>query len=265
MEAVWKLNKALKGYFNTFPDLLAYIRTFWQTGALMWLMQTCTAGTYAQQNPYGLSITTSLSELKQQVDSQPLLQMVDLTSFIPALKTQWVYAGAQNFTGVVLYTNPRPYLRLAAAQRLRLAADSFQKLGLGILLYDAYRPYSVTLKMWEKVPDDRYAANPATGSGHNRGIAIDLTLYDLKSGQPLRMPTAFDNFSDTAHHSFEQLPPDVLRHRALLKGIMEYAGFVAMPTEWWHYSLPQAKSFPLMDLSFQQLRQAWRHNRKRHH
>lgn len=260
---MWILNQPVKGCFNSFSDLLAGIQTFWHAIILMCLLLMCTAGGQAQQNPYGLPITTNLLQLQQQVDSQPSLQMVDLQIFIPALKTQWVYAGPQNFTGVVLYTNPRPYLRLAAARRLRLAADSLQKLGLGILLFDAYRPYAVTLKMWEKVPDDRYAANPATGSGHNRGIAIDLTLYDLKSGQPLHMPTGFDNFSDTAHHSFGQLPPEVLQNRALLKNIMEYAGFVALPTEWWHYSLPQPKSFPLMDLSFQQLRQSWRHNRKR--
>lgn len=258
MKALWILTTPKKGCFNSFSDLLSVFRLFCQAAIVLLL---CSSRGHAQQNPYGLPLTTRLSQLQQQVDSQPLLKMVDLQGLIPALKTQWAYAGPDNFTGVVLYTNPRPYLRLAAAQRLRLAADSLRKLGLGILLFDAYRPYQVTLKMWEKVPDDRYAANPASGSGHNRGIAIDLTLYDLKTGQPLRMPTGFDNFSDTAHHSFAQLAPEVLRNRALLKNIMEYAGFVALPTEWWHYSLPQPKSYPLMDLSFKQLRQLGRSRR----
>jgi D-alanyl-D-alanine dipeptidase len=108
--------------------------------------------------------------------------------------------------------------------------------------------------MWEIVPDDRYAANPANGSGHNRGIAVDLTLTELKTGNKLPMPTDYDDFTDSAHHTFMELDSTVLANRNLLKGVMEHYGFKALETEWWHYSLPNAKYYPLMDISFKKLR-----------
>jgi D-alanyl-D-alanine dipeptidase len=122
--------------------------------------------------------------------------------------------------------------------------------GLGLKIFDAYRPYSVTEKMWEPVQDDRYAADPKKGSGHNRGVAVDLTIINLKNNEALDMGTGFDNFSDTAHHAFTNLPEDVLQNRLLLKNIMEQHGFKALDTEWWHYSLPNAKEFELMNISF---------------
>ncbi len=257
---MWILKPSHTACFNSFSAQLAAGRHFWQFAMLMFALQwVAVAG--QGQNPYGLSLTTTPEQLQLQADSQPALRLVALEGYIPNLRTQWVYAGKHNFTGRVLYQRPAAYLRAAAATRLLRVADSLSKMGLGIWVFDAYRPYAVTLKMWEVVPDDRYAANPATGSGHNRGIAVDLTLYNLQTGQPLAMPTGFDSFSDTAHHDFDQLPSEVIKNRALLKNLMESAGFVALPTEWWHYSLPQPKNYPLMDLSFKQLRHHWR----RHH
>ncbi len=126
-------------------------------------------------------------------------------------------------------------------------------MGLGLKIFDAYRPYSVTEKMWLPVQDDRYAADPKKGSGHNRGVAVDLTLIYLATGEELNMGTGFDNFSDTAHHAFTNLPEDILQNRLLLKKNMEQYGFKALDTEWWHYSLPNAKDFELLDIDFKKL------------
>jgi D-alanyl-D-alanine dipeptidase len=124
---------------------------------------------------------------------------------------------------------------------------------LNLKIFDAYQPYSVTEKMWEKVKDDRYAADASKGSGHNRGAAMDLTLIDLKTGKELPMGTGFDNFSDTAHHGFSGLPEEILQNRNLLKSIMEKYGFKQLSTEWWHFYLPNSSSFELLDIPFTDL------------
>ena len=123
--------------------------------------------------------------------------------------------------------------------------------GYGLKIWDAYRPYSVTKKMWELIGDERYVANPAKGSGHNRGLAVDVTI--VKDGKEINMGTGFDNFTDTAHHDFKNLPEDVLKNRMLLKTTMEKYGFKALETEWWHYSFPNDRNYAVLDLSFKQL------------
>ena len=224
--------------------------------SLIWLLTGCVS----QRNPYHLPLTLRGKDLKIQSDSNPALQMIPLEGRIPHLKIDQRYTTTTNFTGQVLYKKHGVYLRKAAADRLQLVADSLAKLGLGILVFDGYRPYAATLKMWKIVPDDRYAANPANGSGHNRGIAVDLTLYSMATGDTLPMPTGFDDFTEKAHHNYQHLPAEVLANRATLKQVMEHFGFVALPTEWWHFYLPEPKRYPLMDLSFPTL-EKWRRKR----
>lgn len=206
------------------------------------------------KNPYKLPISHSKKALKQQADSNKMLQMLNLEIQIPGIQKDIRYATPNNFTGKVLYKTEGLFMRREAALKLQQVADSLKKMKLTILVFDAYRPYAATLKMWEIVPDDRYAANPANGSGHNRGIAVDLTLIDVQTGKQLAMPTGYDDFTDSAHHTYMQLDNSVLANRTLLKGVMEYYGFKALETEWWHYALPNSKYYPLMDVSFKKLR-----------
>jgi D-alanyl-D-alanine dipeptidase len=146
------------------------------------------------------------------------------------------------------------YLRLPAARALSGVQEELEKQGYGLLIFDAYRPYAVTVKFWELVKDERYVANPARGSGHNRGIAVDLTIIEKRTGKQLNMGTGFDNFSDTAHHSFKNLPAEILSNRNLLKQVMEKYGFKVYNEEWWHYSWPDAARFEILDLDFRKLR-----------
>jgi D-alanyl-D-alanine dipeptidase len=210
-------------------------------------------------NKYGLKVVKWKTTYKQLTTSDSSKKLVLVSLFVSPLQTDWVYATKNNFTHQILYKHPRAYLRLPAALALQKVTDTLSKMGYGIKIFDAYRPYSVTKKMWKIVPDDNYAADPAKGSGHNRGIAIDLTLVDLSTGKELAMPTTFDNFSDTAHHSFMNLSSSVLQNRALLKTTMEKYGFVALPTEWWHYSLPNPKNYNLLDLDFDKLYEILNH------
>lgn len=204
------------------------------------------------KNEFGLQVINNIQSYQQTVSLDSNKRMVALENFIFPLQEEWKYATTDNFTHQVLYHAPIAFLRLPAAKALRNVAAELKKNGLGIKIFDAYRPYRITKLMWKFVPDERYAANPAKGSGHNRGIAIDLTLVDLKTGKDLPMPTAFDDFTQKAHYDYMQLDRAVLANRKLLRTIMEQFGFKALDTEWWHFYWPDNR-FELMDLGFEKL------------
>ncbi len=167
-------------------------------------------------NKYGLNIVNDVKELQQQIKENPSKKMSDLSSIKPAIIFDLRYTTTNNFMHENLYPPIHTtWLLKPAADALEKASIEFALLNLGIKVYDGYRPYSVTEKMWEPIKDDQYVADPAKGSGHNRGISVDLTLVDLNSGKELLMPTGCDNFSDTAHQSFMNLTPEVLKNGAL--------------------------------------------------
>ena len=198
-------------------------------------------------------ITESLLSEQSLRDSK--LQMVDLKKYIPSLHFDLKYASRDNFMHEKLYPGIKTtYLRRSAAEALKNAAGDLKKIGLGLLVFDAYRPYAVTKLMWQKIGDPRYVADPSKGSGHNRGIAVDLTLTLYGDDKPLPMPTGFDNFSDTAHSNFGNLPDSIKNNRAILKKIMEQNGFIQLSTEWWHFYLPGSEKYDVMDISFKTLK-----------
>lgn len=181
--------------------------------------------------------------------------MTELHSLMPGIVYDLRYSTTNNFTGKKLYNQDKyTFLRRPVAEALKKVLEELKQLGYGLKVFDAYRPYSATKKMWELIKDERYVANPAKGSGHNRGISVDLTLIHLSTGNDVNMGTGFDNFTDTAHHAFTHLPDSVLRHRKLLRQTMEKHGFRALETEWWHYSWPNTKAYDVMDLDFRKLK-----------
>src|SRR5262245_10996887 len=157
------------------------------------------------------------------------------------------YATANNFTKQVLYPVADECLLCEpAARRLAKVQKNLEKKGLGLKVWDCYRPVSVQKKLWDIVPDERYVANPKSGSRHNRGASVDLTLVDAK-GKELPMPTAFDEFSEKAHRSYMDLPAEAVRNRQTLQEAMEAEGFVGLPTGWWHFDDPSWSQFALRD------------------
>jgi D-alanyl-D-alanine dipeptidase len=203
-----------------------------------------------------LKVISSIAEYKESIKKDSAQKMVNLQKLIPDIVLDLRYGTTNNFMKRVMY-NERPhytFMRLPAAKALAKVQKELNKMGYGLKIYDAYRPYSVTKKFWELVHDERYVANPAKGSGHNRGIAADLTIIDLKTKKELKMPTGFDNFTDSAHHDFVNLPDSILKNRKLLKETMEKYGFLEFATEWWHYSLPEPEKYDVMDLSFGELK-----------
>lgn len=193
--------------------------------------------------------------LRQSIKDDPAKKLVALQSFIPGIIIDLRYATTNNFTKTILYTRPAAYLRQAPAMALAEVQRELNKQGLGLKIYDAYRPFSVTCHIWNLIPDRHYAANPRKGSHHNRGIAADLTLVNLKTGKELDMGTPFDNFTDTAHHDFTSLPQQVLVNRKLLKYIMWKHGFNFVPTEWWHYHWRDKNTYEVLDLDFDSIRE----------
>nr|WP_314287400.1 M15 family metallopeptidase [uncultured Capnocytophaga sp.] len=144
------------------------------------------------------------------------------------------YATPDNFLKQAVYECGECYLRKSTAQALLKANENFKQLGYRIKLFDCYRPLEVQKKMWKILPGTHYVANPAKGSKHNRGAAVDLTLVD-KQGKELDMGTPFDFFGKKAHHSYTQLPQKVLENRKLLKEILDKYNFKSIYSEWWHY------------------------------
>lgn len=174
-------------------------------------------------------------------------EIVDMSELIPGLKTEVKYATTDNFTKQKLYTVGKAWGSITMAQTLRAVGDSLAKIGLGIKVFDAYRPRIVQWLMWEIVPDPTYVADPSSGSRHNRAAAVDLTLYDLKTGEDLPMPTPFDEFSERAGHNYQNLPDSIKANRALLKNIMVKFGFEVYDAEWWHYTHINSRNYALKD------------------
>ncbi len=161
----------------------------------------------------------------------------ELTDLDPSFVLDLRYATTNNFVGARMYDCGRCYLRRPAAQSLKRIQDSLRTLGLGFKLYDCYRPLSVQWRLWDKVPDRRYVADPRKGSQHNRGVAVDLTLVDLATGRELDMGTAYDFFGKEAwHESTAGFPEPIRGNRARLLGLMEGLGWRRTSSEWWHYS-----------------------------
>ncbi|MEO7528494.1 MAG: M15 family metallopeptidase [Chitinophagaceae bacterium] len=213
--------------------------------------------TVAQQDSYKRPpVTDKIKNYNEQLKADSTKRMVELKSLIPGIKYDFRYASTNNFMKRLMYpaNTAVTFLRLPAANALKKVQQELKTKGLGLKIFDAYRPYSVTVKFWELVKDEDFVAHPRNGSGHNRGIAVDLTLINLLNNNELNMGTGFDNFSDTAHHNFTKLPEDVLQNRLLLKSVMVEYGFKAYEKEWWHYSWPDAIKFEILDIEFSKLK-----------
>jgi D-alanyl-D-alanine dipeptidase len=203
-----------------------------------------------------LKVISSLDSLEMTIALDPLLEMMELKQLVPNIKYDLAYAQKSNFTKHRLYPKrlKSTYLRKEPALALAKIAAELAVKGLGILVWDAYRPYFVTERFWKLIHDERYVANPIKGSGHNRGIAIDMTLYELSSGTLIDMPTGFDDFSENAHHGYQNISEINIKNREILKGVMEKNGFIKFETEWWHYSWPSPSKYDVLNIPFSKLK-----------
>lgn len=196
--------------------------------------------------------TFSLTAQKKQSAKHPSIEdkFVNIKTLSPEILLDMKYATADNFLGQVVYDCAECYLRKATAQALVAAQKDFVARGYSLKLFDCYRPLSVQKKMWKILPGTHYVANPAKGSKHNRGAAVDLTLVEIATGKEVDMGTPFDTFSPKAHHSYIDLPKEVLAHRQLLKEVLGKHNFKPIFSEWWHYEYRPEMTSPVEDLAW---------------
>jgi D-alanyl-D-alanine dipeptidase len=190
--------------------------------------------------------------------------LVDLTTLDPRIKLDIRYATTNDFLGSVMYTSARAFLQRPAAEALLRALRWLVPQGFGLLIHDAYRPWYVTRMFWDATPDSlrMFVANPDSGSKHNRGCAVDLTLYDLRTGAPVRMVGGYDEFSPRSYADYAGGTSLQRWYRALLRAAMEREGFQVYPQEWWHFDYKDWRRYPVLNVTFEQLaaRRARRHN-----
>lgn len=210
----------------------------------------------SDRNPYHLTLTQTQVAYRQQIDENPDMQMVDLAKNIKGIVLDIRYATANNFTREVIYSSPRAFVRKPVAESLQKVQDSLLHHQLGLKIYDAYRPYAASLRFYKVYPDSNFVANPRYGSRHNRGCALDITLVERNTGKEIPMPSAFDDFSAKANPEYANLPDTEIANRKFLFGIMAHFGFKPISSEWWHFDFTGWESYPLMDLSFEELDEA---------
>jgi D-alanyl-D-alanine dipeptidase len=211
----------------------------------------CATAVDVPRNQYGLAVVPDVATYERLARTDPDKRLVDLSTLNIPLDVR--YATENNFMKKVLYPVAKSYLRAPAARALGEVQRELATRGIGIKVFDAYRPYHVTEAMWEPIKNPDYVADPAKGSRHNRGAAVDLTLIDLKTGNELPMPTPYDDFTSRAHHDFNDLPADALANRALLREVMTKHGFEPLPSEWWHYDFAGWQRFELMNVGLEEL------------
>jgi len=179
--------------------------------------------------------------------AQKVEPLVDVAQMDSTIVIDLRYATTNNFMNVQLYPVARCLLRKSVAERVVRVQQRLQKQGLGLKIWDAYRPLSVQKKFWEVCPDERYVAPPEKGSRHNRGAAVDVTLVD-SLGNELEMPTGFDDFSKKAAPTYPDVSPAARKNRQILIDAMTAEGFSGISSEWWHYDAPHYGQYPVLDV-----------------
>lgn len=182
-------------------------------------------------------------------------ELVELIKLDPTIRLDIRYATSNNFLGRPVYKQARAFLQLPAAQALSRANRALRKKGYGLVIHDGYRPWFVTKIFWDATADDKkeFVADPAKGSRHNRGCAVDLSLFDLKTGKLVEMPSDYDEMTARSHINYQGGSEESRRLRELLRSAMEAEGYAVYEPEWWHYDYKDWKEYPILNISFAEI------------
>jgi D-alanyl-D-alanine dipeptidase len=177
-------------------------------------------------------------------------EWVELKDLDPTLRLDVRYATSNNFLGRKIYPEARVFLQKEAAEAVIRAHRKLRGRGYGLMIFDGYRPWSVTKLFWDETPESKrpFLADPKEGSRHNRGCAVDLTLFDLKTGRELAMPSEYDEMTERAYPDYAGGPETPRRLRDLLRAAMEAEGFTVYPTEWWHFDYKDWQEYAILDV-----------------
>jgi zinc D-Ala-D-Ala dipeptidase len=218
----------------------------------------------AQQVSFRITPVRPVAELRAQaLKAQPPREqgtflkpdLVELVKLDPTIKLDIRYATTNNFLGTPVYTEARAFLQRPAAEALVRANRALRAYGYGLIVHDGYRPWYVTKIFWDATPEDKkiFVADPAKGSMHNRGCAVDVSLYDLKTGKEVQMPSGYDEMTDRAFADYAGGTAEERARRALLRQAMEKEGFTVLPDEWWHFDYKDWKKYPILNVKFENL------------
>lgn len=213
----------------TFGSLLVYI--------------FLTAGIFAQTAP-------PKEENKREAD------LVELIKLDKTIKLDIRYARTDNFVGKAVYPEARAFLQRDAAEALLRVHKKLKKQKLGLVIFDGYRPWSITKLFWEVTPEEKrkFVANPKNGSKHNRGCAVDLSIYDRKTGRLVPMPSDFDEFTERASPEYKGGSAEETENRDLLRHLMEAEGFTVNQNEWWHFDYKDWQNYAIYDIPFSDIK-----------
>ncbi|HEX8494603.1 MAG TPA: M15 family metallopeptidase [Pyrinomonadaceae bacterium] len=209
-----------------------------------------------------LLLLTSISAFLYAQDGPPketgpfrAPELIELIKLEPTIRLDIRYATKNNFLGRAVYKEARAFLQRPAAEALVRVNRALHAEGYGLAVFDGYRPWRVTKVFWDATPAEKkeFVADPAKGSRHNRGCAVDLTLYDLKTGQQVRMPSEYDEMTERSHINYKCADPEAGRLRDLLRAAMEAEGFNVYEPEWWHYDYKDWKEYPILNISFDKI------------
>lgn len=186
---------------------------------------------------------------KQEAD------LIELVKVDKTIKLDIRYATADNFVGRPVYPEARAFLQRPAAEALVRVHRELKKQGLGLVIFDGYRPWSITKLFWDVVPEDKrkFVADPAKGSKHNRGCAVDLSIYNRKTGRLVPMPSGYDEFTDRASPDYTGGTDEERANRDLLRRLMEAEGFTVNPNEWWHFDYKDWQEYAIYDIAFDEV------------
>ena len=207
----------------------------------------------SKQNKYGLKIIDSQQDYRALIQRDKNKQLLEIKKYVPGIKLDIRYATKNNFMKQVMYKQARAFARRPVVEQLKRIQAELNPKGYGLKIFDAYRPYTITVEFWKKASDKNFVANPAKGSKHNRGCAIDLTLIDLKTGKDVHMPTPYDSFEAAAAPHYNKLPAALIKNRDFLIKTMQSHGFKVIYNEWWHFDFNGWPEYELMDIPFESL------------
>jgi D-alanyl-D-alanine dipeptidase len=191
----------------------------------------------------------------QEPERPRKFDLVELTSLDPTIKLDIRYAMKNNFMGAAFYKQARAFMQRPAAEALVRVHNSLKEKGYGLEIYDAYRPWYVTKMFWDGTPPEQhdFVADPQKGSQHNRGCAVDLTLYELKTGKAVSMVSGYDEMSQRSNAFYEGGTAEERSHRELLREAMQREGFTVLPAEWWHFEYKDWEQYPIGTVSFEEI------------
>lgn len=212
--------------------------------AVLFLGAIISAFSYAQQAP----------PKEEGSFRQP--DLVEIIRLDPTIRLDIRYATKNNFLGRAVYKQARAFLQRPAAEALLRVNAALRRQGYGLVVFDGYRPWAVTKVFWDTTPAAlrEFVADPSKGSRHNRGCAVDLTMFELKSGQQVRMPGEYDEMTERSHINYQCAAPEARRLRDMLRAEMEAEGFSVYEPEWWHYDYKDWRQYPILNISFKEIK-----------